>query len=296
MKPDFSVFIAVARHLSFRQAGEELGTSASAVSHAIRLLEQHLQLRLLNRTTRSVSLTEAGQKLYERLRPAFEDIALTLDELNSYRESPIGTVRINAVRQGARLYLVPLAAEFMRQYPDIRIEITVDDHLVDIVSGQFDAGLRLNNIIEKDMIAIPVGPPVRYAVVATPGYFAQNPAPQTPADLTGHSCIAFRYPGGRSYHWAFHRDGQKADVAVKGSLTVDDLDLALDFVLQGSGIGYLLHEQVKELIRNGALTAVLEEWLPAQPGFYLYYSDRKYMPFGLRTFIDFIKEKTQPAP
>jgi len=287
---DFTTFIAVAKHASFRQAGEELEISSSAVSHSIRLLEQRLKIRLFSRTTRSVSLTEAGQQLYDRLRPAFEDIHLTIDQLNQYRDSPMGTVRINAVRQGARLYLSRAVAGFVARYPDIKVEITTDDRITDIVSGQFDAGVRLNAIVEKDMIAIPIGPSVRFAVVATPGYFERYGKPATPETLMQHECIRFQFPGGRPYYWEFERNSNKIETAVGGNITVDDLDLELDLVLQGVGMGYLLHDQVATYINDGVLVSVLEEWLPARPGFQLYYPSRKYLSYGFRTFIDYIKQ------
>ncbi|NWD73148.1 LysR family transcriptional regulator [Pseudomonas gingeri] len=287
--PDFSTFIAVAKHRSFRFASEALGVSPSAVSHAIRQIEADLQLRLFSRTTRSVSLTEAGQRLYERLIPAYDDILRTLDELNEFRDTPSGTVRINAVRQGARLYLVRLVAGFSRCYPNVQVEITMDDSIIDIVQGQFDVGVRLGAIVEKDMIAIPIAPPIRYSVVALREYFEGNPLPKAPSDLTAHRCVRFRYPSGRLHYWPFERDGQKAEIAVPVSVTVDDVDLAMDFVMQGMGIGYLPSEQTAAGVKSGVLVSVLEDWLPSQPGFHLYYPSKQYMSSALRAFIDYIK-------
>jgi DNA-binding transcriptional LysR family regulator len=292
---DFTTFIAVAKHASFRLAGEELEISSSAVSHSIRLLEQRLKIRLFSRTTRSVSLTEAGQQLYDRLRPAFEDIHLTIDQLNQYRDSPMGSVRINAVRQGARLYLSRVVAGFVARYPDIKVEITTDDRITDIVSGQFDAGVRLNAIVEKDMIALPIGPSVRFVVVAAPEYFAQHGKPATPEELVQHQCVRFQFPSGRPYYWEFERAGNRVETAVGGNITVDDLDLEMDLVLQGAGVGYLLYDQVADSISSGALVCVLDEWLPERPGFQLYYPSRKYLSYGFRTFIDYIKQSERAA-
>ncbi|WP_140920905.1 LysR family transcriptional regulator [Limnobaculum xujianqingii] len=286
---DFSPFIAVARRQSFRLAAEDLEVTASAVSHSVRQLEEQLKIRLFNRTTRSVSLTEVGRRLYDKVAPAFEEINLTLEELNDYRNSPMGTIRINAVRQGGRLYLAPLIAGFVQQYPDISVEISMDDRIVDIVREQFDAGIRLNNIIEQDMISIPLGPSVRYAVVASPAYFNKNPRPKIPQDLTGHACIQFRYPSGKLYNWQFEQGIHRQEIAVNGSVLVDDLDLALDMALNGAGVGYLLREMAEPWLNSGKLISVLDDWLPELSGFHLYYSNRNHMSAAFRAFIDYIK-------
>lgn len=287
---DFATFVAVAKHQGFRAAGDALGVSPSAVSHSMKQLEQRLKIRLLNRTTRSVSLTEAGQSLYDRLSPAFENISLTIDDLNRFRDLPVGTLRINAAQQAARLFLMPLVTEFIRCYPDIKVEITTDDRLTDIVKHGFDAGIRLKDIVEKDMIATPIGPPVRFAVVATPAYFEKYALPDHPNELVDHQCVVFRFPSGRAYHWEFERDGNKLEVSTDGNITVDDLDLELDAVLQGAGIGYLIYEQVEQHIKEGRLISVLDAWLPERSGFHLYYPNRQYMPYGLKSFLAFIRQ------
>ncbi|UGS41194.1 LysR family transcriptional regulator [Pseudocitrobacter corydidari] len=284
---DFATFIAVARHQSFRAAGDHLGLSPSAISHSIKQLEQRLKIRLFNHTTRSVSLTEAGQNLYDRLRPAFDEIQIMLDEVNNFRVAPIGTLKINAARLAARIFLMPLLVQFTRQYPDIKIEVTADDTLVDIVKQGFDAGIRLSSIVEKDMIAVPIGPAVKLCVVATPEYFAKHGKPEHPKALLTHQCVVFRYPGGRPCHWQFS-DG--LEIAVTGNIIVNDMDAELDAVLMGAGVGYLLCEQVNEHLHSGRLESVLEEWLPARPGFQLYYPNRHYMSCGLRAFLDFVKQ------
>lgn len=286
---DFSYFVIVAKYRSFRQAAEEVGLTPSAVSHSIRQLEERLKVRLFNRTTRSVSLTEAGRKLYEKVAPAFDDISLTLDELNLYRDTPMGIIRLNVVRQGGRLQLAPLIADFTRQYPDIQVEIQMDDRLVDIVKAQLDAGVRLNRVIEKDMKAIPLGPPVRYAVVATPEYFALHGSPTEPQGLTQHQCIQFRYPSGKAFGWYFEQASQREEVVVRGPVVVDDLDIALDMALNGVGLAYVLREMAEPHLQSGKLISVLDDWLPELPGFHLYFPNRKHPSAAFRAFLDFLK-------
>ncbi|WP_336981195.1 MULTISPECIES: LysR family transcriptional regulator [unclassified Cedecea] len=288
---DFSYFVIVAKYRSFRQAAEEVGLTPSAVSHSIRQLEERLKVRLFNRTTRSVSLTEAGRKLHEKVTPAFDDISLTLDELNLYRETPMGIIRLNVVRQGGRLQLAPLIADFTRQYPDIQVEVQMDDRLVDIVKAQLDAGVRLNRVIEKDMKAIPVGPPVRYAVVATPAYFAQHGIPAEPQRLTEHKCIQFRYPSGKAFGWYFEQAESREEVVVSGPVVVDDLDIALDMALNGVGLAYVLREMAEPHLQSGKLISVLDDWLPELPGFHLYFPNRKHPSAAFRAFLDFLKAR-----
>ncbi|NLS54528.1 LysR family transcriptional regulator [Hafnia alvei] len=286
---DFAPFIVVARHKSFRAAGDELGLSPSAISHAIKQLEQRLKIRLFNRTTRSVALTEAGKSLYDRMRPAFDEINTMLDEVNCFRDLPMGTLKINAARVAAKLFLIPLVVGFSRQYPDIKVEITTDDKLADIVGEAFDAGVRPSAIVEKDMIAIPIGPPVKFVVVATPDYFAQHGKPSYPRELVDHQSVIFRFPSGRPYHWEFVGPEGKLEVAPNGNIILDDVDTMLDATLLGAGIAFLYYDQVKSHLESGQLVSVLDEWLPEQPGFQLYYPSRQYMTCGLRAFVDYIK-------
>lgn len=288
---ELAAFVAVARQRSFRAASVALGVSPSAISHALRLLEERLALRLINRTTRSVALTEAGARLYEQLAPAFDTVTRAVDELNIYREDAVGTVRINAARQAARLVVTPVVAEFVRSHPRMKVEITVDDHLTDVVGEGFDAGVRLGELVAEDMIAIPLGPPVRFAVVATPSYFEQREPPRRPKDLKQHDCVVFRYPGGRLYHWEFERRSTSVQVAVKGSLTFNDMDLVLDAVRMGAGVGYVFEAQAAPLLSTGELVRVLDAWLPARSGFYLYYPSRRHLSYGLNAFLKFIRSK-----
>lgn len=252
---DFATFFAVARNQSFRAAGDELGLSSSAISHSIKTLEQRLKIRLFNRTTRSVSLTEAGSNLYERLRPAFDEIQIMLDEMNDFRLTPTGTLKINAARVAARIFLMSLLVGFTREYPDIKVELTTDDSLVDIVQQGFDAGVRLSCIVEKDMISVAIGPPVKLCVAATPEYCARYGKPRHPHDLLNHQCVVFRYPSGKPFHWQFAKE---LEIAVAGNIILDDVDAELEAVLMGAGIGYLLYEQIKEYLDTGRLECVLE--------------------------------------
>ncbi|HDG1671017.1 TPA: LysR family transcriptional regulator [Kluyvera cryocrescens] len=286
---DFEPFIAVATFRSFRLAAEAAGVTSSAMSHSIRQLEEQLKIRLFNRTTRSVALTDAGHQLFESLSPLFSSAREAVEAINDYRTTPIGTLRINAVRLGGRYRLAPLVAGFTQKYPDVRVEIAQDDNLVDIVSSEYDAGVRLSEIIEKDMISIPLGKPIRYAVVASPEYLQHHAAPERPHDLLQHSCIKFRYPGGRSYQWQFGRDHEQLAISVQGMLEVNDLDIALSLALQGAGIGYVLSEMAEPHLRSGKLISLLDEWLPELPGFYLYYSNRKFASAAFQAFVEYIK-------
>ncbi len=292
---DFASFIAVARYKSFREAGDELGLSPSAMSHSIKQLEQRLKVRLFNRTTRSVALTEAGLTLFERLRPVFDEINTILDEMNCFRDAPMGTLKINTSRLASRLFLLPIIAGFSRKYPDIKVEITTDDRLVDIVQQEFDAGIRLDNRVEKDMITVPIGPKIKLVVVATPDYLKHHPAPTHPCELVNHQSVVFRFRSGRPYLWEFEGPAGKLEVAPIGNIKLDDIDSALEAVLCGAGLGYLYYEQVKQHLQSGKLIKVLDEWLPKQPSLQLYYPNRQYMSGPLRAFIDYLKESQSPV-
>ncbi|MCS4266413.1 LysR family transcriptional regulator [Serratia sp. BIGb0163] len=292
---DFASFIAVARYKSFREAGDELGLSPSAMSHSIKQLEQRLKVRLFNRTTRSVALTEAGLTLFERLRPVFDEFNTILDEMNCFRDAPMGTLKINTSRLASRLFLLPIIAGFSRKYPDIKVEITTDDKLVDIVRQEFDAGIRLNNRVEKDMITVPIGPKIKLVVVATPEYLKHHPAPTHPCELIHHQSVIFRFQSGRPYLWEFETPSGKLEVAPVGNIMLDDMDSALEAVLRGAGLGYLYYEQVKEHLQSGKLAKVLDDWLPERPSLQLYYPNRQYMSGPLRAFIDYMKETQRSA-
>jgi len=286
---ELATFLAIARHRSFRNAAVELGVSASALSHALRNIEERLDLRLVNRTTRSVALTEAGERLFARVSPAFQDIDDALEDLNTFRGKPAGTLRFNAARQSAQLVLLPIVTRFQKAYPEISVEIAVNDGLVDMVSAGFDAGIRFGETIAADMIAVPIGPRQRSAVVASPVFFKKHKAPQTPHELKNLPCIRFRFWGGALYRWEFERGGIALEIDVSGPLTLNDQDLMVDAALDGTGLAYVFEKQVEELIAKRKLVRVLADWCPAYPGFFMYYPSRRQLPAALRAFVDFVK-------
>jgi DNA-binding transcriptional LysR family regulator len=290
MLPDnlshLSAFAAVARHSSFRKAGAELGLSTSAVSYAIRGLEERLGVNLINRTTRSVALTDAGQRLLERLQPVLHDLGDALEEMNNFRATPTGTLRINTSHIAAHLLVAPLMPRFLAAYPDIHLEIAEDDSLADIVGLGFDAGIRFEEAVPEDMVAVAIGPSQRGAVVGTPAYFDGRPVPHHPDDLFNHDCIRYRFPSGRMYKWEFEKDGTRLDLDVKGRVTVGTTHLALQATLDGVGLGFALEDSVSELIGEGRLIRVLDDWCPYFPGFMLYYPRQRRTSSALRAFID----------
>jgi DNA-binding transcriptional LysR family regulator len=283
---DLSSFLAIARHKSFRRAADELGCTPSALSHALRNIEERLEVRLLNRTTRSVALTEAGERLVQRLTPAFRDIADALDDLNNYRGQPIGTVRINASRVSTQLVLLPLVTRFLAAYPAVSVEIVVDNVLIDMVSENFDAGVRFGETIAKDMIAVPLGPRQRTAIVASPEFFRRYDKPRRPEQLRNLPCICLRFGSGRLYGWEFEKGGVELKIEVTGPLTLGDQELIVEAALGGAGIAFAFESQVAQLIADRKLVRVLEDWCPYYGGFYLYYPGRRQVPTALRAFID----------
>jgi DNA-binding transcriptional LysR family regulator len=289
--PDLAAFASVATHRSFRRAAAELGVSPSALSHAIRGLEERLGVRLLNRTTRSVAPTAAGERLLLRLGPALRDIGDALDELDEFRDRPAGTLRLNVPRVAARLLIAPAAAAFLRENPGMRLEVATEDGLVDLVAGGFDAGVRFGERVERDMISVRVGPERRFAVVAAPAYLASRGVPLAPADLRGHACVRLRFPSGFLYRWEFEREGESVAVEVDGPLTVDDLDHAVTAAEGGVGIALAFEEQAAAALRAGRLVRVLEDWCPPFPGFHLYYPSRRQVPAGLRAFVELLRRE-----
>jgi len=286
---DLATFLAIARHRSFRRAADEIGLTPSALSHALRALEERLGVRLVNRTTRSVALTEAGERLRQRVAPAFRDIEDALDDLNTFRDTPAGTLRINAARASTEIVLLPMVTRFLDAYPRVGVEIVVDNALVDMVSGGFDAGVRFGEIVAQDMIAVPLGPPQRSAYVASPAFFRRFPKPATPEEVAELPCIRFRFASGRYYAWEFEKDGVARTVEVDGRLTLGDQDLAVEAALGGAGLAFAFESQVTDHLAAGRLIRVLEDWCPAYPGFYLYYPSRRQLPATLRAFVDFVR-------
>lgn len=292
---DLAAFVAVAEEKSFTRAAATLGMSPSALSHAMRALEDRLGFRLLTRTTRSVSTTEAGERLLLTLRPAFESIQSELTALGGLRDKPAGTVRLTTFRYAAKRVLWPLLPRFLEAHPDIRFELTLDDGLTDIVAGRYDAGIRFGAALDKDMIAIRVSPDVRIAVVGSPAYFARHPRPTHPKELAAHRCISYRMTtlGGLA-PWAFERDGQSLQWKPDGALVFNDDDMLLLAAVEGQGLAYVLEDVAAEHLARGELLRVLEPWSPMWPGCHLYYPSRRQLPPALAALIDALRSATIP--
>lgn len=284
-----AAFAAVARHRSFRRAGAELALSTSAVSYAIRALEERLGVGLFHRTTRSVSLTEAGQRLMERLQPALGQVSDALEEMNQFRATPAGLLRINAARAAVPTQLSPRLADFLRAHPDVRIEVTENDGLVDIVAEGFDAGVRLHEFVPEDMVAVPLGPPLRGMIVASPAYLAQHDTPQHPRDLLRHQCVRFRFASGHLYKWQFERGEESLEIDVQGRITLSEQTTIVRAVLDGLGIAYVLEDAARPWLDSGQLVSMLEDWSPPFPGFVLYYPRQRQMTSALRAFVDLLR-------
>jgi DNA-binding transcriptional LysR family regulator len=273
---DLIAFLAVAKERSFTRAAAQLGVSQSALSHTVRGLEERLGLRLLTRTTRSVSPTEAGERLLQTIGPRFEEIETELAALSELRDKPAGTVRITAGEHAADTVLWPALARFLPDYPDIKVEIIVDYGLTDIVAERYDAGVRLGEQVAKDMIAVRIGPDMRMAVVGAPAYFARRKPPKTPQDLTAHDCINLRLPTyGGLYAWEFEKGGRELKVRVEGQFVFNTSALRLSAVLAGFGLAYLPEDQVLAHIGDGRLVRVLADWCPPFSGCHLYYPSRR---------------------
>ncbi|NWK96457.1 LysR family transcriptional regulator [Sphingobium lactosutens] len=274
---ELSAFVMVARERSFTRAAAKLGVSQSALSQTIRGLEERLGLRLLARTTRSVSPTEAGHRLFDTLAPRFEEIAQELAALSQLRDKPSGTIRINSGEHPAISILQPALRRLLPDNPDIRVEIIVDYGLTDIVAQGYDAGVRLGDQVAKDMIAVRIGPDLRMAVVGSPDYFVRHPAPHVPQDLTGHNCIGIRLPTyGGIFPWDLDKDGHEVNVRVEGQLVFNNIGLRLSSALDGLGLAYLPEDQVLPHIADGRLVRVLEDWCGPFPGYHLYYPSRRH--------------------
>lgn len=282
-------FVSVARHGSFRRAAVERGVGASAFSHVIRGLEDMLDVRLFHRTSRSVALTQAGRELLERIGPALAEVAEALDGARASSGTPSGSLRLNVPRIAITLVIEPMIGRFLQAYPDIRLEIASFDGLVDIVAEGFDAGIRRDRRLSPGMIALPVGPARRFAVVGAPGYFAGRPRPLVPHDLQAHRCIGRRYPDGSRYAWEFARDGESLELEVGGPLVADDTALMIRAALDGVGLAFVFEELAAPHVARGTLERVLEDWCPVAPRFHLYYSGRRQVPAPLRAFIDMVR-------
>lgn len=283
---DLAAFAVVAAEGSFTRAASELGMSQSALSHAMRGLEERLNIRLLSRTTRSVSTTEAGEILLRSLQPALDDIASGLAQVGALGATTSGAVRLTATKNAITSVLLPIMPRFLADHPNVKVEIIVDDNLTDIVANRFDAGIRFGNIIEKDMIAVRIAPDVRRAVVASPTYFSDHPSPRTPHDLRDHRCINYRLvKTGGMYLWEFEEDGRPLEVRVDGPLVFNDTDLMRASAIAGLGIAYLYEDDAEEDIKAGRLVRILEDWCPLLPGYFLYHPSRRQTPPALTALI-----------
>jgi DNA-binding transcriptional LysR family regulator len=285
-----SMFLAVADERSFTRAAKKLGISQSALSHSVRRLEEKLGLRLLTRSTRSVTPTEAGDRLIETLRPALEEIDSKLISLTQYRERPAGTIRLSAPEHAARTVLWPVIDRLTASNPDIRIELNVESGLTDIVAERFDAGVRLGERLAKDMIALRIGPKLRMAAVGAPSYFAQRGVPTTPHDLTQHSCINYRMvSSGVLYAWEFEKAAREVRIKVDGQLVLNRGDLIVDAAVAGHGIAFVLEDRVSDLLAEGALLRVLDDWCEPFDGYHLYYPSRRHPSSAFTSLLEALR-------
>ena len=285
-----AAFHAVADERSFTRAARRLGVSTSALSHAIRGLEEQLGVRLLARTTRSVAPTDAGAQLLSRLHPALGDIRGALEQLSGLRDQPAGRVRLVVSPLAATMVLAPKLGQFARDYPDVILDVTnTNEGRFDLVAGGFDAGIHLGEFIERDMIAVRVSPDQRAAIVASPRYFASHPKPGSPHDLTSHRCLNFRHGSAGVYRWEFDKDNQSLAVAVNGPLIVDDAAIMIRAAIDGVGLAFMMEEQAAPHLASGALVRVLEDWCPPFAGYFLYYPSRRHQPAALAALIDTLR-------
>ncbi|MBM1169684.1 LysR family transcriptional regulator [Microvirga arabica] len=287
---DLDAVVAIARKASFRAAALELGMSTTALSNAVGKLEAGLGVRLFNRTTRSVSLTDAGRLFIEQVSPALQDIHGAMEAVRSQQATPSGTLRINAFAMAAREILSPLVLEFLRRYPQVHVDLVTEGRLVDIVAEGFDLGVRVADLVPSDMIAVSLGRSQHYAVVGSPAYFEQHPKPHAPPDLLDHACIRIRLPNGALYRWRFERDGQTVQIDVSGPITLDEASLARKAVLEGVGLGFFMEQDVRDDITAGRLVRVLEDWTPPAGKLCLYYPGRRNPSAALKAFISLARE------
>jgi len=295
---DLTAFVAVADHLSFRAAASQLGVTPSALSHSMRQLEERLSVRLLHRTTRSVSLTDAGRRLLDRLRPAIDQIAGALEDLNQERQRPMGRLRIYAIHLAAAAVIAPIWGRFLSTYPEIHLELAVDEATIDIVAKGFDAGIGPRDRVPADMIAVRVSGPMKIAVVGAPTYFARRRPPRMPDDLVRHSCVQYRQAfDGDVISWRFERNGKsRRRVLVDGRVMVNDIDLAVRAAVDGLGIAYAVEAVAEPFLQSGQLVRVLEDWSPSFEGLFLYYPGHRQVPATLRALIDMIRPMHGSAP
>jgi DNA-binding transcriptional LysR family regulator len=287
---DLEAVVAVARRSSFRGAALELGMSTTALSNAVGKLEAHLGVRLFNRTTRSVSLSDAGRLFVENVRPALQDIHGAMDAARSKQANPTGTLRINSYATAAREILSPLLLEFIRRYPQVHVDLVTEGRLLDIVAEGFDLGVRRATLVPSDMIAISLGRPQRNVVIGSPDYFKSYGTPSTPTDLLQHRCIRIRLPNGALFRWRFEKDGEPLLIDVNGPMTLDEASLSRGTVLEGVALGYVMERDVREDIEAGRLISVLKEWMPPSDELCIYYPGRRNPSAAHRAFVELARE------
>lgn len=287
---DFAYFLAIARHRSFRRAGLELGVSASALSHSLKGLEARLGVRLINRTNRSVTLTAAGEALREEIANPFEAITRAADVMNRFREAPAGRIRLNVVGDAVPFLLGPVMPAFVERYPDVQIDISANNQMIDVIERGYDAGIRYGGTIPEDMVARRLSADIRWVVAGAPEYLERHGTPMHPHDLLDHQCLRIRLGDDRIYHWEFDRDGEHLAIDVPGSITIDETRGGLAFMAGGVGLMYCPEPAVAPLIEAGKARLVLEDWADHGPGFHIYYSSRRQVPTGLRLLIDLVQE------
>lgn len=287
---DLRAFSAVAEHRSFRRAADLLGVTRSSLSHAIRGLEDNLGARLLHRTTRSVSLTEAGERLLKRINPLMHDLDTALEEVAGVHGQLQGQLRINGSEGAIRVLLQTVVPTFLARHAGVELDLVADGRWVDIVEQGFDAGVRLGEAVPKDMVAVRISPDIRFLAVASPDYLASHPAPEVPDALAGHRCIRQRLPSGKRYRWEFSQRGQSLQIDVPGTLTLDNIQLMVEAAEAGLGIAYVPELYARSALGNGRLVAVLEDWCAYIPGLFLYFPHNRHVPASLRAFVDAIRE------
>ncbi|QCO06083.1 LysR family transcriptional regulator [Azospirillum argentinense] len=286
---EFDAVLAIARRGSFRAAALELGLSTTALSNVIGKLERQLGVRLFNRTTRSVSLTDAGRQFVDKISPALQDIHEAMENAQSQQDTPSGTLRINSFATAAR-EILPLLLQFLRLHPQVHVDLVTEGRLVDIVADGFDLGIRTADLVPSDMIAVPLGPRRRYAVVASPGYFRTRGQPRSPSDLLSHPCIRVRLPNGALYRWQFEKGGQPIQIDVDGPITLDEASLARMAVLEEMGIGFFMESDVQGDLAAGRLVRILEDWTPPLEQLCLYYPSRRHPSAAFKALIDLARK------
>lgn len=287
---DLTYFLEIAKHRSFRRAGLELGVSTSALSHSLRGLEERLGVRLFNRTSRSVTLTAAGEALRSAVAQPFDQIGQAFDVMNRFRDAPMGRVRLSVPNDAADHLVAPVMSEFVERFPEVEIEISVSNRLLDVIDGGFDAGIRYGGTVPEDMIAQRLSADIRWIVVAAPSYLTRFGEPTHPNDLLDHRCIRIRIGDDSLYRWEFERGDESLAINVPGSLIVDDGRLGVAAARAGVGLMYVAHTMVRSELASGALRTVLDDWATSSGGYHVYYSGRRQLPTGLRLFIDLVRE------